>query len=70
VQEQVRHFLETGARSQIFHGVSGNRQPPGLAVDVTEPGGRGHDIFQSFSHASMFGYTVRLVNIDWTINVT
>ena len=33
VQEQVRHFLETGARSQIFHGVSGDRQPPGLAID-------------------------------------
>ncbi len=62
VQEQVRHLLETGARSQIFHGVSGDRQPARLAIDVAEPGRRGHDIFQSLSH--VFDVWVRLLDLS------
>ena len=38
VQEQVRHFFEAGVGSEIFDGVSGDRQPAGFAVDMTEPG--------------------------------
>jgi hypothetical protein len=34
MQEQVSDFLETGERGQVFHGIPGKCQPPGLAIHV------------------------------------
>ena len=43
---------KAGMRRQIFDGVSGEGQPAGLAVDVTEPRRCGHDAFQTVCHVS------------------
>jgi hypothetical protein len=34
MQEQISDFLETGVRRQIFHGIPGQGQPPGLTIHV------------------------------------
>ena len=50
MQEQVRHLLETGVRSQIFNGVPRDGQPARRAIDLAEPSRGGDDVFQSISH--------------------
>src|SRR5437773_1969124 len=56
MQQQVRHFLEAGVRSQIFYGVPGDGESTRLAIDMAESGRCGDDAFQVLRHATGFGF--------------
>jgi hypothetical protein len=50
VQEQVGDVLERRVRGDVVDGISGDREPSGLAVDVTESSRCGDDVVQSLGH--------------------
>ena len=69
LQKEVRHFLETGVRRQIFDGVPRDGQPTRLAIDLAEPGRGGDDPIQALCHPSIVGARSQIVNIDCRINL-
>ena len=50
LQKEVRHFLETGVRRQIFDGVPRDSQPARLPIDIAESGRGGDDSVQTLGH--------------------